>query len=90
MAEGAAAPTWETLKRDGNGFFGSSNFHDAVTAYTAALSLDMPAADRSTILNNRAMSHLKLKQYAPAVEDCTTAMMHTTDSATILKSLYRR
>jgi hypothetical protein len=87
----AAADSWEALKKDGNGYFGAGSFAEAVASYTAALKIAaLPAADRATILNNRAMSFIKLKQYLPAIEDCTSSLVHASDASTAMKSLYRR
>jgi hypothetical protein len=81
---------WEGQKKEGNRFFGEGKFVEAVGQYGLALNADMPSSDRSTLLNNRAMCHIKLKQFQSAVEDCTASLMHTADVATAIKSYYRR
>uniref|UniRef100_A0A914W4B7 Tetratricopeptide repeat protein 1 n=1 Tax=Plectus sambesii TaxID=2011161 RepID=A0A914W4B7_9BILA len=79
----------ESEKATGNGAFGRGEFGPAVEAYTRALD-KCPlqfATDRSVYLSNRAAAFIKLEQYDPAIDDCSTALEL---GATNSKPLFRR
>lgn len=59
------------LKDDGNNFFRDGHYEDAISKYTAALSLKPNEKDSAIIHRNRAACHLKLENYPKAVADST-------------------
>ena len=83
-----SSPTWGEHRIAGNAAYTAGDTPTAVDAYTAALRCeDLPAADRATILCNRAQCFLKLNLNAKAVEDCTASL---TLSPGNVKALFRR
>lgn len=81
------ASTWKELKAEGNAAYSSGDLGLAVEKYTAALQTDISAADRATVLCNRAQCYLKQDQFSNAIEDCTACL---TVSADNVKALFRR
>ena len=99
----AAAPastpqqTVGELKELGNAAFKDGRPAHALEQYSAALAAaaanasECNAAERSTLLTNRAACSLKLTDWAAAINDCTAALsMAAASTSTRAKALFRR
>jgi DnaJ family protein C protein 7 len=65
----------DRMKEDGNAAFKSGRYQEAVDLYSKALEIDASnKLTNSKILQNRAMSSIKLKDYKSAIADCTKAL----------------
>jgi DnaJ family protein C protein 7 len=65
----------DRMKEEGNGHFKSGRFQQAVNVYTQALDVDpLNKGTNSKILQNRALCYIRLKDYQPAIADCTRAL----------------
>ena len=75
-------------KAEGNRFLRGGEVIDAVRAYGMAVSTE---PSRAAPYVNRALAHLKLKQFANTVADCTRGMQcEDCDDGLRVKALYRR
>ncbi|KAF2197881.1 TPR-like protein [Delitschia confertaspora ATCC 74209] len=65
----------DRMKEEGNAAFKAGRYQEAVDIYSQALEVD-PAnkGTNSKILQNRALCYIRLKNYSPAVADCTRAL----------------
>jgi tetratricopeptide (TPR) repeat protein len=81
------ASSWQELKAEGNAAYAAGDLEQAAEKYTAALQTDIVAADRATVLCNRAQCFLKLEKFAKAIEDCTACLTSSPDN---VKALFRR
>lgn len=87
-AAAASAGGWAEAKARGNRAYANGENAAAAAAYSEALRDEsVPAAERATLLSNRAQVHLKAGAAALAVEDCTASLTHAPDN---VKALYRR
>lgn len=74
----------EVEREDGNAHFRAGRFLDAVTCYTRCVALN----PRNVVAySNRAMAYLRLKEFARAEEDCTSALAIDPEH---IKSIQRR
>ncbi|KAI9717757.1 MAG: hypothetical protein M1812_004486 [Candelaria pacifica] len=65
----------DRMKEEGNASFKAGRWQQAVDTYTQALEVDpLNKGTNSKILQNRALSSMKLKQYKSAIADCTRAL----------------
>lgn len=65
----------ERMKEEGNSAFKAGRFQEAVDTYSKALEVDPTnKGTNSKILQNRALCYIRLKNYSPAVADCTRAL----------------
>lgn len=65
----------ERMKEEGNTFFKTGKYQEAVDVYTRALAVDSSnKGTNSKILQNRALCYTRLKKYTPAIADCTRAL----------------
>lgn len=80
---------WMDLKKKGNQYYKSGNFHDSIGAYSEALELEtkLRAKDRCILLKNRAAAYLKMDNFKLALADCDAAL-HLSPGD--IKALYRR
>jgi DnaJ family protein C protein 7 len=63
------------MKEEGNAHFKSGRYQQAVDVYTQALEVDpLNKGTNSKILQNRALCYSRLKDYKPAIADCTRAL----------------
>ena len=81
------AATWQELKAAGNAAYSGGDLDEAIAKYTAALQTDVGAADRGTLLCNRAQCYLKQDKFTNAIEDCTACLAVAPDN---VKALFRR
>jgi len=65
-------------KEKGNQCMARKEYTQALAHYTAALTLD---ATNAAAANNRALAHLKLKNFESAIADATFVLAHTTPGA---------
>lgn len=72
----------ENEKVKGNDCMRAHEYSEAVDYYTKSLAL----YHTSTVLNNRALSYLKLEKYDACIDDCTTSL----NMETSFKALLRR
>jgi hypothetical protein len=69
--------SWQERKAQGNSAYASGKTEEACSHWTACLQdTALPAADRATLLCNRAQAYLKLGKNEAAVEDCTSCLSH--------------
>lgn len=61
----------ELEKEDGNSHYRNGDFVAAIKCYTRCLGYD---AKNAIVLSNRAMCHIKTKEFAKAEDDCTLAL----------------
>ena len=65
----------ERMKEDGNAAFKAGRYQEAVDTYSQALEVDPTNKNtNSKILQNRALCHIRLKNYAPSIADCDKAL----------------
>ena len=65
----------DRMKEEGNAFFKSKQYRQAIDVYTQALDIDPSNKGiNSKLLQNRALSHIHLKQYTAAIADATRAL----------------
>ncbi|KEQ96206.1 hypothetical protein AUEXF2481DRAFT_64813 [Aureobasidium subglaciale EXF-2481] len=65
----------DRMKEEGNGFFKTGKYQQAVETYTSALEVDpQNRGTNSKILQNRALCYTKLKEWQKAIEDCERAL----------------
>ncbi|KEQ73737.1 TPR-like protein [Aureobasidium namibiae CBS 147.97] len=65
----------DRTKEEGNGYFKSGKYQQAVDTYTSALEIDpQNRGTNSKILQNRALCYTKLKEWQKAIEDCERAL----------------
>ncbi|KAF2395540.1 TPR-like protein [Trichodelitschia bisporula] len=65
----------DRTKSDGNKAFAEGRFREAVATYTTALEIDPSnRGTNSKILQNRAQSYIRLKEYQQAIADSTRAL----------------
>ena len=77
-----------SLKAAGNASLKAGALDEAIGAYSRALSTpNLSATTRVALLSNRALAQLRLRQFAPCVDDCTAAL--ALEPAHV-KALYRR
>ena len=89
-----AIETSESWKQKGDDFYRSKSYHNAIDAYTNAISNDVNKI--ATYFSNRSASYLMIGSYIEALRDCEAAINIEPNSpkvyfrkATILKSLGR-
>ena len=76
------------FKAEGNRFLRGGEVIDAIRAYGMAIAQDQ---SRAAPYVNRALAHLKMKQFPNAVADCSRALMcGDCDAGLKVKALYRR
>lgn len=68
--------TANDLKNQGNSYYTSRKFHEAIACYTKAIIHNPNVA---TYYTNRALCYLKLKQWDSACQDCQRALETTPD-----------
>lgn len=71
-----AAQEADKIKNEGNTFFRSGDYNEAVRCYTEAIA-KCPENDahlKSTFFQNRAAAYERLNDLAKVIEDCTTAL----------------
>ena len=62
----------QSLKEEGNGFFKTGNYKEALRCYTEALSAGtIKDSEKAVIYKNRAAVRLKLNDNLAAVDDCS-------------------
>src|SRR5690606_15708573 len=87
--------TFNELSVQGNIFFASKNYHQAIRFYTRALNLaarknEIDSADVKKCLNNRSLANLKLERYNKAWSDALKASkIETNGSSADEKAFYR-
>ncbi|KAH0367597.1 TPR-like protein, partial [Aureobasidium melanogenum] len=65
----------DRTKEEGNNYFKSGKYEQAVETYTSALEIDpQNRGTNSKILQNRALCYTKLKEWQKAIEDCERAL----------------
>ncbi|THW62237.1 TPR-like protein [Aureobasidium pullulans] len=65
----------DRTKEEGNGYFKTGKYQQAVDTYTSALEIDpQNRGTNSKILQNRALCYTKLKEWQKAIEDCERAL----------------
>ncbi|KAI4736649.1 TPR-like protein [Aureobasidium sp. EXF-12298] len=65
----------DRTKEEGNSYFKSGKYEQAVETYTSALEIDpQNRGTNSKILQNRALCYTKLKEWQKAIEDCERAL----------------
>ena len=82
-----STPAWKSWKQKGNDSFGASKFTEAVECYGKALTEQPPMEETLSILSNRALALLRLRQFEAAFEDCAQALSLKPDFG---KALWRR
>ncbi len=68
-----AGGTYEEIRKKGNEFFAQKKYAEAVECYTRCLDSEEALA-MPTIFSNRALANLKLKHWALAENDATSAL----------------
>lgn len=74
-------------KEQGNEYFRRCQYDDAVRMYTKGIEADPTGKTAAILLSNRAMSYLKLQNWASAEEDATNCILLDKTNA---KGFYRR
>ncbi|KAI5200793.1 TPR-like protein [Aureobasidium subglaciale] len=65
----------DRMKEEGNGYFKTGKYQQAVETYSSALEVDpQNRGTNSKILQNRALCYTKLKEWQKAIEDCERAL----------------
>ena len=64
----------EKYKSEGNAFFGSNKFIEALEKYTQAINLKVETKNNAIYYSNRAFVHLKLENFGSAIQDVNMAI----------------
>ena len=64
----------EKYKAEGNTFFGTNKFIEALEKYTQAIDLKVETKNNAIYYSNRAYVHLKLENFGSAIQDANTAI----------------
>ena len=75
------------MKKKGNQYYNSQNFHDSITAYSEALDKCEDDRQRSILFKNRAAAYLKVCNFKLALADSDSALLISPGD---VKALYRR
>ena len=88
---GAAGGTSLEIKDKGNVSFKAKNYAAAARLYSEAIAVN-DGGDKvlSVLFTNRAAAHIELKDYAQAIEDCSTALGLGPDDGIKQKAFNRR
>ena len=66
--------TAEEAREQGNEYFSKGKYEEAVLCYTQCLSKPDVGESKALVYSNRAMTHIKLKNWKQAEEDTTSAL----------------